>query len=42
MNGRQLAALARRLTGKGKPPRESRTDGDVPASALATELEDVQ
>ena len=42
MNGRQLAALARRLTGGGKPPWESRTHGGGPASAVATELEDVQ
>jgi branched-chain amino acid transport system permease protein len=41
MNGRQLAALARKLTRSGRPGRESRTPG-VPASAAATELEDVQ
>jgi len=42
MNGRQLAALARKLTRSGRPGRESRTPGGVPASAAATELEDVQ
>ncbi len=42
MNGRQLAALARRLTGSGKPAWESRMPGGVPASAVAAELEDVQ
>jgi branched-chain amino acid transport system permease protein len=42
MNGRQLAALARRLTGSGKPDRESRPHDGVPVSAVATELEDVQ
>jgi len=42
MNGRQLAALARRLTRGGKPPWDSRTHGGGPASAVATELEDVR
>ena len=42
MNGRQLTALARRLTGSGKPSWENRAHGDVPASAVATELEDAQ
>jgi branched-chain amino acid transport system permease protein len=42
MNGRQLAALGRRLTGSGKPAWESGTHRGVPASAVATELEDVQ
>jgi len=42
MNGRQLAALARRLTRGGQPPGESRTHGGGPASAVATELEDVR
>ena len=42
MNGRQLAALARRLTGSGKPDRGSRTHDGVPVPAVATELEDVQ
>ena len=42
MNGRQLAALARRLARGGQPPGESRTHNGGPASAVATELEDVQ
>jgi len=42
MNGRQLAALGRRLTGSGKPAWESGTHRGGPASAVATELEDVQ
>jgi branched-chain amino acid transport system permease protein len=42
MNGRQLAALARRLTRGGQPPGESRTHGGGPASVVATELEDVR
>jgi branched-chain amino acid transport system permease protein len=42
MNGRQLAALGRRLAGSGKPAWASGTQGGGPASAVATELEDVQ
>jgi hypothetical protein len=42
MNGRQLAALARRLTGNGMPPWQGRTHGGGPASAVATELEDAR
>jgi branched-chain amino acid transport system permease protein len=42
MNGRQLAVLARRLTGSGKRAWESPTPGGMPASAVAAELEDVQ
>ena len=42
MNGRQLAALARKLTRGGQPPGESRTHGGGPASVVATELEDVR
>jgi len=42
MNGRQLAALARRLTRGGQPPGESRTHRGGPASVVATELEDVR
>src|SRR5487761_1570040 len=42
MNGRQLAALARRLTGGGKPGWETRMAGGGPAPAVAAELEDVQ
>ncbi len=42
MNGRQLAALARRLTGSGKPEREGRTHDGAPVPAVVTELEDVQ
>ena len=42
MNGRQLAALAQRLTGNGMPPWKGRTHGGGPASAVATELEDAR
>jgi len=42
MNGRQLAALARRLTGSGPPGQESRRPGGGPAPAIVAELEDVQ
>jgi branched-chain amino acid transport system permease protein len=42
MNGRQLAALARRLTGGGKPGWETQIAGGGPAPAVAAELEDVQ
>jgi branched-chain amino acid transport system permease protein len=42
MNGRQLAALARRLTRGGRPPGASRTHRGGPASVVATELEDVR
>jgi len=42
MNGRQLAALGRRLAGGGKHPRESQAQAGELASAVAPELEDVQ
>ena len=42
MNGRQLAALGRRLTGGGKHARESRAQAGEIASTVAPELEDVQ
>jgi branched-chain amino acid transport system permease protein len=41
MNGRQLAALARRLTGSGTHAQESRAGVGEPAPAVAPELEDV-
>src|SRR5580700_2750267 len=42
MNGRQLAALGRRLTGSSKHARESRAQAGEIASTVAPELEDVQ
>jgi hypothetical protein len=42
MNGRQLAALARRLTEGRKHAREGQAQADGLASAVAPELEDVQ
>jgi branched-chain amino acid transport system permease protein len=42
MNGRQLAALGRRLTGGGKQARESRAQAGQLASKATPELEDVQ
>ena len=42
MNGRQLAALGRRLTGGGKQGRESQAQAGEIASKVAPELEDVQ
>jgi branched-chain amino acid transport system permease protein len=42
MNGRQLAALGRRLTGGGKHASESRAQAGQPASTATPELEDVQ
>jgi branched-chain amino acid transport system permease protein len=42
MNGRQLAALGRRLTGGGKQARESRAQAAQLASKATPELEDVQ
>jgi branched-chain amino acid transport system permease protein len=42
MNGRQIAALARRLTGSGTHARESRAPVGEPAPTVAPELEDVQ
>jgi branched-chain amino acid transport system permease protein len=42
MNGRQLAALGRRLTGGGKQARQSRAQAGQLASTATPELEDVQ
>jgi branched-chain amino acid transport system permease protein len=42
MNGRQLAALGRRLTGGGKQAREGQAQASGLASTVAPELEDVQ
>jgi branched-chain amino acid transport system permease protein len=42
MNGRQIAALARRLTGSGTHARESQAPVGEPAPTVAPELEDVQ
>jgi branched-chain amino acid transport system permease protein len=42
MNGRQLAALGRRLTEGGKHAREGQAQAGALASAVAPELEDVQ
>ena len=42
MNGRQLAALGRRLTGAGKHAREGQAQAGGPASTVISELEDVQ
>jgi branched-chain amino acid transport system permease protein len=42
MNGRQLAALGRRLTGGGKHTRESQAQAGELGSTVAPELEDVQ
>jgi branched-chain amino acid transport system permease protein len=42
MNGRQIAALARRLTGSGTHARESQAPAGEPAPTVAPELEDVQ
>jgi branched-chain amino acid transport system permease protein len=42
MNGRQLAALGRRLTGGGKHAQESRAQAGQPVSTATPELEDVQ